>query len=124
MPQLVEENIFQSVAEQLDENRRRNRQGRRGAKYLLQGLLACGCCGYAYYGKPVSSAGRKAEFEPRITTAKERLARLQIELKSQVDQEAQARDLRLVVDTLATFARQIAAGLDQADWNAKRDKNG
>jgi len=63
----------------------------------------------------------KAEFEPRVTTAKERLARLQIELKSQVDQEAQARDLRLVVDNLETFAHQIAAGLDQADWNAKRD---
>jgi len=222
VPQLVEEKLFQSVTEQLDENRRRNRQGRRGAKYLLQGLLACGCCGYAYYGKPVSPAGRKghprsyvyyrcvgsdayrfggqrvchnkqtrqdildelvwqdvcnllsdpqrltrelerrlqrgsntsdqeqqhklrntitqvqrgiariidaysdgliskAEFEPRVTTAKERLARLQSELKSQVDQEAQARDLRLVVDNLETFARQIAAGLDQADWNAKRD---
>lgn len=26
---------------------------KRGALYLLQGLLVCGCCRYSYYGKPV-----------------------------------------------------------------------
>jgi site-specific DNA recombinase len=25
----------------------------------LQGLLVCACCGYAYYGKPISPSGRK-----------------------------------------------------------------
>ena len=56
VPALVSEALFSTVAEQLMENKKRNRQGRRGAKYLLQGLLQCSCCGYAYYGKPVSRA--------------------------------------------------------------------
>ena len=56
VPALVSEALFDAVAEQLAENKKRNRQGRRGAKYLLQGLLKCSCCGYAYYGKPVSRA--------------------------------------------------------------------
>jgi site-specific DNA recombinase len=38
---LVSEELFAAVAEQLQENRRRARIGRRGARYLLQGLLAC-----------------------------------------------------------------------------------
>jgi len=32
---------------------------RRGARYLLQGLVVCACCGYAYYGKPVSNRARQ-----------------------------------------------------------------
>lgn len=52
MPALVSEELFEAVAEQLAENKRRNRQSGRGAKYLLQGLLQCKCCGYAYYGSP------------------------------------------------------------------------
>jgi site-specific DNA recombinase len=31
----------------------------RGAKYLLQGLVVCQQCGYAYYGKPVSTKAAK-----------------------------------------------------------------
>ncbi len=56
VPALVSEALFDAVAEQLVENKKRYRQRRRGAKYLLQGLLKCGCCGYSYYGKPVSRA--------------------------------------------------------------------
>ena len=41
----------------------RNRQGARGARYLLQGLLVCRQCGYAYYGKAVSL--RAAKGQPR-----------------------------------------------------------
>jgi site-specific DNA recombinase len=54
VPALIGEELFEVVAEQLVENKKRNRQGKRGAKYLLQGLLQCQCCEYAYYGKPVS----------------------------------------------------------------------
>ena len=61
VPALVDENLFAAVAEQLQENRRRCRTRRRGACYLLQGLLVCGTCGYAYYGKPVSQASRKGQ---------------------------------------------------------------
>ncbi|CAN5644951.1 hypothetical protein BH24DEI1_BH24DEI1_10840 [soil metagenome] len=49
------------VQAQLQENRQRARQGQRGARYLLQGLLVCACCGYAYYGKVISSSARKGQ---------------------------------------------------------------
>jgi hypothetical protein len=50
--------LFQSVQEQLAENRKA-RQHRHGAVYLLQGLTVCGHCHYAYYGKKVSKAAAK-----------------------------------------------------------------
>ncbi len=59
VPAIVSEELFGVVAEQLEENRRRARSGPRGAKYLLQGLLVCACCGYAYYGKAISPSARK-----------------------------------------------------------------
>jgi site-specific DNA recombinase len=59
VPAIVTPALFDMVQEQLEQNRKRNRQSRRGARYLLQGLLVCKACGYAYYGKPVSlSAGK------------------------------------------------------------------
>jgi site-specific DNA recombinase len=61
VPALVTEEVFAAVAEQLQENRRRSRTGRRGARYLLQGLLVCAHCGYAYYGKPLSKSARKGK---------------------------------------------------------------
>jgi site-specific DNA recombinase len=61
VPALVGEEVFAAVAEQLQENRRRCRTRRRGASYLLQGLLVCGTCGYAYYGKPISQSSRKGK---------------------------------------------------------------
>ncbi len=59
VPALVDEALFEAIQIQLEENRRRARTSQRGAKYLLQGLLVCGCCGYAYYGKPLSPSARK-----------------------------------------------------------------
>lgn len=59
VPPLVEASLFESVQEQLEENRKRMRTSRRGARYLLQGLLVCGSCGYAFYGKPLSPSARK-----------------------------------------------------------------
>ena len=63
VPPLVDEALFEAVQAQLEENRRRARRGRRGAKYLLQGLLVCSGCGYACYGKPLSPSTRK--YHPR-----------------------------------------------------------
>jgi len=54
VPALVSEALFATVQEQLQENRQRARQGQRGARYLLQGLVCCALCGYAYYGKEIS----------------------------------------------------------------------
>jgi site-specific DNA recombinase len=59
VPAIVEEALFAAVAEQLAENRTRQRQQQRGAKYLLQGLIVCSQCDYAYYGKPLSRSARK-----------------------------------------------------------------
>ncbi len=61
VPRLVEPALFDAVREQLAENRRRSRQSARGARYLLQGLLVCAACGYAYYGKAVSLCAAKGK---------------------------------------------------------------
>src|SRR3954468_22066212 len=59
VPALVEESLFSAVQEQLAENRQHAREGQRGARYLLQGLICCQHCGYAYYGKAISPSARK-----------------------------------------------------------------
>jgi len=45
VPALVEPAVFAAVQEQLRENKRHARQSRRGALYLLQGVLQCQHCG-------------------------------------------------------------------------------
>ena len=59
VPAIIEAELYELVQEQLAENRRRARQGQRGVRYLLQGLLVCKVCGYAYYGKAISPSSRK-----------------------------------------------------------------
>jgi site-specific DNA recombinase len=50
VPAILDEALFEAVQEQLRENQQRYRLGRQGAKYLLQGLVVCGGCGYALCG--------------------------------------------------------------------------
>jgi len=62
VPALVSPELFAAVAEQLAENRRRQRARRDGARYLLQGLLVCPRCGYALHGRSsrnVTAAGEE-----------------------------------------------------------------
>jgi len=59
VPAIVSESLFSTVQDQLQENRRKARMGKRGARYLLQGLLVCARCDYAYYGKPASYKSKK-----------------------------------------------------------------
>lgn len=54
VPAIIDADLFAVVQEQLSENRCRARQRLRGARYLLQGLVTCKRCQYAYYGKPIS----------------------------------------------------------------------
>src|SRR5262249_34790564 len=61
VPALVEPALFAAAAEQLEENKKRQRQSARGARYLLQGLIVCKRCGHAFYGKPVSRASAKGK---------------------------------------------------------------
>jgi len=51
VPALVEAALFEAVQAQLDENRRRARIPEKGSRYVLQGLLVCCQCGYAYCGR-------------------------------------------------------------------------
>jgi site-specific DNA recombinase len=55
VPVLVSPELFATVQEQLTENRSRARERRRGATHLLQGLVCCKYCGYAFYGKPAKN---------------------------------------------------------------------
>ena len=64
VPPLVDAALFAAVQEQLAENRQHARQRQRGARYLLQGLVVCARCGYAFYGKPVSRAQAQGEPAP------------------------------------------------------------
>ncbi|GHO60439.1 recombinase family protein [Ktedonobacter robiniae] len=50
VPALIDPAIFDAVQEQLEENRRRARIPQKGSRYLLQGVLVCAQCGYAYHG--------------------------------------------------------------------------
>ncbi|GAC1629553.1 MAG: hypothetical protein NVS4B9_21440 [Ktedonobacteraceae bacterium] len=43
--------MFEAVQEQLEENKRRARIPEKGSRYLLQGLLVCAKCEYAYCGR-------------------------------------------------------------------------
>jgi site-specific DNA recombinase len=61
VPAVVEPALFEAVAEQLQENKKRQRQSARGARYLLQGLVVCSQCKHAYYGKPVSRSSAKGK---------------------------------------------------------------
>jgi site-specific DNA recombinase len=51
VPALIEAALFEGAQAQLAENRRRNRRRAEGVRYLLQGLLVCQACGYAFCGR-------------------------------------------------------------------------
>jgi site-specific DNA recombinase len=221
VPALVSAELFALAGEQLAENRCRYRQSRRGARFLLQGLLVCPDCGYAWCGqpryhgkqrpaehplgsyrctgrmrppaavegpscrnKPIASdeldttvwrdvcqllrePGKleveyerrlrgdsdgtsdsrnlearikqlkrgiarlidayseglleKEEFEPKIRHAKERLDRLQGEAAQCADEDAQRAELRLVIGKLEDFAQRLDRGLEEADWQTRRE---
>jgi site-specific DNA recombinase len=216
VPALVDAELFAAAQERLAENRRRLRAPRPGARYLLQGLLVCGSCGYGlsvqrsglqqkytYYTCPgvyvselthrrVCPNGRQRteaveaavwadvsallsepqrlrqefqrrqqssqapghkvnqecvqenvhkvrqsigrlidaytaglleanEFEPRMQRLKERLARLEGELRLLSEQARQEEELRVVFSQVEDFAEQMKAGLTSADWGQKRE---
>jgi len=61
VPAIVSEELFSTVEQQLTENRQRGCGRKRKANHLLQGLLECKSCGYAYYGKNISRSGAKGK---------------------------------------------------------------
>ena len=214
VPALVSAELFQAATAKLAENRRRYREQKKGAEFLLSGLLICGRCNSAYCGrrhrvKPraeyvyyrcigtdryrhdgdrictnASLNGRieqavwsdlcvllqdperlrrefeerlhrpahdqaevtrlqqtlvqhkrriarlidayengwldKAEFEPRVRTAKERLTRDETALHEHQQDSIDAEELRVVIGQFDAFAAQMTANLEQADFATKR----
>lgn len=59
VPALIDEILFEAVQEQLQENKKRVRERKEGAKYLLQSLIVCSHCGYAFYGIRRKSTRKK-----------------------------------------------------------------
>jgi site-specific DNA recombinase len=211
VPAIIDTELFDAVAGQLEENRQRHRMAQQTAHYLLQGLVVCQECGYALCGRRVQKrcyyrctgnvarrmTGQKVcgnhsvrgdlleeavwndvkalladpqrvqeeyqrrlapgtsrrvkmhdpqtairhvqrqisrlidaysegliskeDFGPRVRGARERLGQLQASAESLARQEDQERHMRLVIGQLETFARQVGAGLEQADWGTRRD---
>src|SRR6516165_375490 len=63
----------------------------------------------------------KSEFEPRISAARERLAKLEAEYRQRIGEAAQEAELRLVIGQLEEFARRVSQGLQEPDWDTRRE---
>lgn len=212
VPALIDSALFDAVQEQLEENRRRARIPEKGSRYLLQGLLVCAKCGYAYHGltndarnayyrcsgsmslprhggqrwcwnkelrldqtdaavwqevcrlleeperleqeyrrrllprqKPDEDAGLqtqmgklrrgiarlidsyadglidKQEFEPRVTRMRERLQQLDEQIQRLKEESEAEEELRLILGRLETFAAKVKDGLQDADFQTRRE---
>lgn len=51
VPPLVSAELFEAAREQLERNRTLSQRNAKHGRYLLQGLVVCTRCGYAYYGQ-------------------------------------------------------------------------
>jgi site-specific DNA recombinase len=63
----------------------------------------------------------KSEFEPRISAARERLAKLEAEYRQRISEAGQEAELRLVIGQLEEFARRVSQGLQEPDWDTRRE---
>jgi site-specific DNA recombinase len=63
----------------------------------------------------------KAEFEPRLQAARQRLSQLETEAQALAALQAQQVEVRLALTCLQDFAQQVKGGLDNADWATRRD---
>ena len=219
VPAIVDADLWDAVQQQLRENQRQARTRLRGASYLLQGLISCDQCGYAFCGKPVSNKAAKghlrsyayyrcvgtdayrfggqrvchntqlrtdtldlavwqkvrdllefpdylaqeysrrlkqsthtdelhaikaqvaklrrgvdrlidsyaagiidkADFEPRVSRLKERIAQLEHQVQQANDQDTVRAELRLIIGQLEDFTSKVKGGLESPDWTTKRD---
>ena len=63
----------------------------------------------------------KAEFEPRITRLRQRIAGLEEEAQQLAQAVSLQQELRLILGRLETFAAQVRDGLVGADWMTRRE---
>lgn len=59
VPSIVDDELFEAVAELLARNKAHFRQRKQGVSHLLQGLLVCRQCGHAYVG-----TGKRSQSKP------------------------------------------------------------
>jgi site-specific DNA recombinase len=63
----------------------------------------------------------KSEFEPRMRRMRERLQRLEKETEEAASRKSRDEDMRRVIEHLEEFAKQVHRGLENADWNLRRE---
>ncbi len=63
----------------------------------------------------------KEEWEPRLTQARARLDQLREQEQCLAEVESQRAALRETLANLEQFAAEIRRGLEQADWNTRRE---
>jgi site-specific DNA recombinase len=63
----------------------------------------------------------KSEFEPRILSARERVARWEDEYRQQETEVTQEAELRLVIGQLEEFARRISEEMREPSWETRRE---
>jgi site-specific DNA recombinase len=63
----------------------------------------------------------KDEFEPRMQTAKARLARLESEAIERAQRKSQCAELKHAIGQLQNFSDRLRDGLDNADWTTRRE---
>jgi site-specific DNA recombinase len=63
----------------------------------------------------------KSEFEPRISAARARLAKLEEEHRQRIGEAAQEAELRLVIGQLEEFARRVSQELQEPNWDTRRE---
>jgi site-specific DNA recombinase len=63
----------------------------------------------------------KAEFEPRMTRLRQRLARLEEQRQALAEETALRGELQLIIGRLEDFAAKLHDGLETADWASQRD---
>lgn len=63
----------------------------------------------------------KQEFEPRVTRMRERMQHLEEELQRLQEATMEEEELRLILGRLETFAAKVKEGLDQADFQTRRE---
>jgi site-specific DNA recombinase len=63
----------------------------------------------------------KSEFEPRISAARTRLSKLEEEHRQRAGEAAQEAELRLVIGQLEEFSSRVSQGLQEPDWDTRRE---
>jgi site-specific DNA recombinase len=62
----------------------------------------------------------RTEFEPRVSAARGRLAKMEADRRERVEEAAQESELRLVIGQLEEFATRVSQELQQPDWETRR----